>query len=1182
VHARLQQIVAELGVNLAAPAEAFEKLSVRLKDVVFTFKVSGKDTSIWLPALWELNKLRSTNESGQTLSSVFYRYFLVPLCLNNHVEAAVVIRLRGQLSSLLYSSETPKLLKGRTKIGGRRVGLPCIPISETWVLYSDDPSSEYQNALQYCRRASLNLEIGLNDHLVGYNSRAPLAAGWLSKLRVITPAENTSNYWQLSPYYLGISPVALYIDGGDCDGDSGYWAEQGPEFESEILDYQTVINIRNAGMDGDCRYTGSYAYAHYTRKDWAKATVTMSSGVISGCVMTEEQYCSYNVGAHIVQHEAVGSSYKLYMLGEHLIDCAQAYEKLGIECELLKPFMGALAPSLVLILAEIYETILGGFTPEALELFESYLKPAIKQGKPIALKQLTDFRKLLERFGANSLRAEEILKLINVISLVAASEVNGYLSREYTGWDGLALSAAHVVFELGRGRFHGMSAFTKGQMPQTRQALGQKAALVKFYELLLGGLQTNRELYHRLSETSSVIGCGRVLFKHLHVELGLISSNYPWLRPNLTELQWLPEVFEQFKCCQLAPATTELTETTTEITVEATTVATPEPTTATTTKPITVQVTPEPTSAALLETLKKSVLFELCAERGLTVAKKATKEQLVSALLTDPNGPPSEALVIEVSQDPATKALKQRIAELEAQVAQLEAQVTQDPEDPEEPLAVVSKPKPDPKPDSGAGTSEPTTPIAPATMSATSTAVNVPAGMPADLTPSQIRAFELFQQGHNLVITGAAGTGKTYLSNLLREYALKKNYKLVVVGSTGTSVLNIKGDGTLNSVFGLGLGFSGKRPSGLEADSLLAASRRSQICNEYLALTDEAGLIILVDEVSMVDTKLARLTWDITALQNHPTQWVLIGDPGQCTPPGGELFFKDSTLDYEDYTEPYESLLKIGDFKCVALKEVVRQANDPAFLADLNDLRVGKTPGLVLRERFVASIKGLPEQAIHAYYNNADVALHNRKGTEQLIAAGAESRVYHATVRKISSGAPDWPAQFSPIEPQMTLAIGMPVMVRKNLKAADRTLLASNGTTGVVVKLNTDSVVLKLKNGKTITISQQELDGPKDGKGRDLGKYKQLPLHPAFAITGHKLQGLTLDEPLVVHLYQSGRYGQRAINTAGWLYVVCSRVTEARHLYFAVGDADPTVVFNWFLSGNRVDQSALEWLQSLE
>jgi hypothetical protein len=164
----------------------------------------------------------------------------------------------------------------------------------------------------------------------------------------------------------------------------------------------------------------------------------------------------------------------------------------------------------------------------------------------------------------------------------------------------------------------------------------------------------------------------------------------------------------------------------------------------------------------------------------------------------------------------------------------------------------------------------------------------------------------------------------------------------------------------------------------------------------------------------------------------------------------------------------------------------------------------------------------------------------------------------------------------------MTLAIGMPVMVRKNLKAADRTLLASNGTTGVVVKLNTDSVVLKLKNGKTITISQQELDGPKDGKGRDLGKYKQLPLHPAFAITGHKLQGLTLDEPLVVHLYQSGKYGQRAINTAGWLYVVCSRVTEARHLYFAVGDADPTVVFNWFLSGNRVDQSALEWLQSLE
>lgn len=1059
-HAQLKAIVAELSVDLTAAkvGESFKALSKRLAKVVFTFKVNGKDTSIWLPALYDFNRLRSSNESGQTLSSVFYRQFLVPLLLNNRVDDTVGMMVRGKLTSLLKSSETPKLLKGRGKIGGRRVGLPNIPIGETWVLYSEEPNSQYQNLLAYARRLKLRVEVGLNDHLVGYNSRAPLAAGWFSKLRVITPLENSAAFWQLGPSYIGINPIALYIDGGDCDGDSGYWAYTGPEFAGEILNYEAVVAIRNAGMDGDMRFTGSYAYDHYTRKSFAAATVTMSSECVAKCHMASEDYIEYNVGAHVVQHEAVGAAYKLYMIGEHLIDVAQAYRVLDIESALLSPFMSHDALSLVLVLAEIYETILGGFSPESLELFEEFLHPTIKQGEQIPESRRGEFRKLLERFGANSLRSNEILHLMNVIALVISTEIKGELPKHYADkpWDGLALTAAHFTFEIGRGRFHGFSgAFSRsGKLANSLQARGQNAVMVHLYESLMNGLVNKRELYNQLTATSSVLGCARVLFKHLHVELGLINkpSYNAWLGQNHQALRWLPEFFAAFSSWDEPPAA-------------ATATSSPQP------KP--------------------------------------------DGSNTGSDNPSTSSTTTTTRPTPTTKS------------------------------------------------------------SGTESLFNMDS-----LTPSQARAFALFEAGHNIVVSGQAGTGKSYLLSKMRASAEARGRKVLLTGSTGTSVQNINGHGTFNSVFGLGKGFDNIRPSGVEADLIMANSRRSQTRAGYMSLGEATGLVVVVDEISMLDTKLLRIAATAAAKENIEIQWVFVGDPGQCTPPKGQLFFKSFSLEYPGQApEKYDSFVDTGNFKCVALKEVVRQAGDQAFLADLNALRVGKAPGPVIIERFRASMAGLPEDAIHTYFNNESVMQHNREGTERLIAAGAASRTYRANVKLLQPNAASWPKQFDPIEQEMVLAVGMPVMVRKNLKV-DGTLVAANGSTGIILELRPSSVVLKLKNGTVVEIESQELDGPKDGQGRQLGKYVQLPLHPAFAVTGHKLQGLTLDEPLVVHPYQKVRGDYRPVSTAGWLYVVCSRVTRAEHLYFAT-EADSTNTFNWLLAGNRVDREALKWLESL-
>jgi hypothetical protein len=52
-----------------------------------------------------------------------------------------------------------------------------------------------------------------------------------------------------------------------------------------------------------------------------------------------------------------------------------------------------------------------------------------------------------------------------------------------------------------------------------------------------------------------------------------------------------------------------------------------------------------PATEAQLLALKGDVLQELCAQRGIKVAKRARKDVMVGLLLADPNGPPALSLL---------------------------------------------------------------------------------------------------------------------------------------------------------------------------------------------------------------------------------------------------------------------------------------------------------------------------------------------------------------------------------------------------------------------------------------------------------------------------------------------------------------------------------------------------------
>ena len=73
--------------------------------------------------------------------------------------------------------------------------------------------------------------------------------------------------------------------------------------------------------------------------------------------------------------------------------------------------------------------------------------------------------------------------------------------------------------------------------------------------------------------------------------------------------------------------------------------------------------------------------------------------------------------------------------------------------------------------------------------------------MATTLNDEQSNALELLKSEGNVFLTGAAGTGKSFL---VREYLKTKTHKVPIVASTGAAAV-IVGGCTFHSFFGLGI-----------------------------------------------------------------------------------------------------------------------------------------------------------------------------------------------------------------------------------------------------------------------------------------------------------------------------------------------------------------------------------------
>lgn len=364
--------------------------------------------------------------------------------------------------------------------------------------------------------------------------------------------------------------------------------------------------------------------------------------------------------------------------------------------------------------------------------------------------------------------------------------------------------------------------------------------------------------------------------------------------------------------------------------------------------------------------------------------------------------------------------------------------------------------------------------------------------------------------GANLFLTGKAGTGKTTFLRRLRESSRKR---MVVLAPTGVAAINADGQ-TIHSFFHFpltcyipGRGFVGEegyfKPS--------RATRRIL-----------AGLeLLVIDEISMVRPDLMDAIDMALRRYRDPTrpfggvQLLLIGDLRQLSPVVRDA---DRDLLRPYYSSPYffdSHALREAGMLTIELQTVFRQT-DRGFVGLLNAVRDGAVDDEVLRRLNARYRTGFNPPDAEGYIrlttHNARAAAINRS---KLDAIRLPSRIYRAQVEG------KFPESSYPADAEIELKVGARVMFIRN-DGPERRFF--NGMIATVTSLSGGAVTVSpLGSGEEICVEPAEWvnsrydvdESTQKITQKEEGRFVQLPLRLAWAITIHKSQGLTFDRAII-------------------------------------------------------------------
>jgi len=400
---------------------------------------------------------------------------------------------------------------------------------------------------------------------------------------------------------------------------------------------------------------------------------------------------------------------------------------------------------------------------------------------------------------------------------------------------------------------------------------------------------------------------------------------------------------------------------------------------------------------------------------------------------------------------------------------------------------------------------------------------------------TQEEALSILKLGHNVFLTGSAGSGKTHVLNRFISLLGERGIDVAVTASTGIAATHLGGM-TIHSWSGIGV----KNDIGPEDLEHIESKR---------ALWERFNQTqtLIIDEISM----LAGYQLDmIDAVARHirrtdapfgGMQIVFSGDFFQLPP-----ISRAESVPFAFSSRAWSTSAPVVSY----LESQHRQSEEndglSRILGEIRSGEVTKEAKDLLYERLSAQPPANLETA-KLFTHNIDVNTMNDDELRRL--SGAE-HVFHMWT-KGARRAVEVLQKNCPAPETLRLKVGARVMFVKNDPAGSYV----NGTLGSVVSIKNNIPRVRLNTGAIISAEPVSWSMISE-QGTSDAEIRQVPLRLAWAITVHKSQGMTLD---------AAEIDLSKTFTPGQGYVALSRVRSLDGLFLKgihrrALEVDPTVL----------------------
>jgi ATP-dependent DNA helicase PIF1 len=351
-------------------------------------------------------------------------------------------------------------------------------------------------------------------------------------------------------------------------------------------------------------------------------------------------------------------------------------------------------------------------------------------------------------------------------------------------------------------------------------------------------------------------------------------------------------------------------------------------------------------------------------------------------------------------------------------------------------------------------------------------------------------------------ITGSAGTGKSFITNLIINELNSKNQDYLLMAPTGVAAQNIGGH-TIHSL--LRIHSQGSSYQTLAFSNIELYQKLKNIST------------IIIDEISMVSSTLFTYISELFAYIHHNAypfggiNVIVLGDLAQLPPVRGTQVFKSSVW---------------KAFYPLFLREPQRQSQNSDYYKLLQNIRFGNIDTFTWN-----MLQAKLDQTINATENNLENLLNTThivghkemaQQINQMICAMLpiedDNKYLISDSIDVINGKVQNNAHYSTLIKQQTnlpptvrLQIGARVMFLNNSQYKHK---ISNGTIGIITDIDTELQEIRCAfcvQSAIVDIAVKKCTSSFIINGAPASR-TQFPLINAFALTSHKVQALTLPD----------------------------------------------------------------------